>query len=66
MLWAVFQFRQKALPRGLSTLYPKEFGRDMAEELLKAARINPTYTSLRLTMENWAELCYHYTRQCEE
>ncbi|CAO4361490.1 unnamed protein product [Caenorhabditis nigoni] len=60
----VFHYRQKYVEKGLKTLYPPEMENEMADELLKKCRIDPTTTSIKLGMEQFADLAEGYNEQC--
>ncbi|VDL78756.1 unnamed protein product [Nippostrongylus brasiliensis] len=60
----VFHYRQKHMIKGLKTLYPKEIADDMAHQLLKDCRVNPTASSIQLGIEEFADLAVGYDKQC--
>uniref|UniRef100_A0A1I7TKD8 rRNA adenine N(6)-methyltransferase n=1 Tax=Caenorhabditis tropicalis TaxID=1561998 RepID=A0A1I7TKD8_9PELO len=60
----VFHYRQKYMEKGLKTLYPPELEDELADELLKKCRIDPTTTSIRLGIEQFADLAEGYNQQC--
>ncbi|KAI6223620.1 RRNA adenine N(6)-methyltransferase [Aphelenchoides fujianensis] len=62
----VFHYRQKHVVNCVRTLYPKELPRSLADDLLRECRINPTVASFELGMEEFADMCVHYDKQCRE
>ncbi|KAE9419047.1 hypothetical protein Angca_003390, partial [Angiostrongylus cantonensis] len=60
----VFHYRQKHMIKGLKTLYPKEVTDDMAHQLLKDCRINPSAPSFHLGIDEFADLATGYEKQC--
>ncbi|KAK6054892.1 ribosomal RNA adenine dimethylase family protein [Cooperia oncophora] len=60
----IFHYRQKYMIKGLKTLYPKEIADDMAHQLLKDCRVNPTASSIQLGIEEFADLAAGYEKQC--
>lgn len=62
----VFHYRQKNVVNCVRTLYPKELPRSQADDLLRACRINPTAASFELGMDEFADMCVYYDKQCRE
>ncbi|CAJ0944624.1 unnamed protein product, partial [Mesorhabditis belari] len=60
----VFHYRQKYAIKGLKTLYPEEIADEMAHEVLKETRIDPTTTSIKLGVEQYGDMAKVYERQC--
>ncbi|CAL2029455.1 unnamed protein product [Caenorhabditis brenneri] len=60
----VFHYRQKYVEKGLKTLYPPELENELADELFKKCRVDPTTTSIRLGIEQFADLAEGYNEQC--
>ncbi|CAD6189920.1 unnamed protein product [Caenorhabditis auriculariae] len=60
----VFHYRQKHMIKGLKTLYPEEIADDLAHEVLRECRIDPTTTSIRLGVEQFGDIARIYYRQC--
>lgn len=46
------------------TLYPPEMAKEMAHELLKECRVDPSLTCFELGMDEYRDLCVHYEKQC--
>ncbi|KAI6179596.1 RRNA adenine N(6)-methyltransferase [Aphelenchoides besseyi] len=62
----VFHYRQKYVVNCIRTLYPKELSKKMADDLLSTCRVNPQNTSYELGMDEFADMCVHYEKQCRE
>ncbi|CAI2304258.1 unnamed protein product [Caenorhabditis sp. 36 PRJEB53466] len=60
----VFIYRQKYVQKGLKTLYPEDLEDELATELLQKCRVDPTTTSFRLGIEQFADLADGYYEQC--
>jgi len=60
-----FLLKNKYLWKGLKTLYPKEMARDLSHELLKNCGMDPTNISVRIGIEEFADMCYYYVKQCK-
>uniref|UniRef100_A0A1I7XHQ4 rRNA adenine N(6)-methyltransferase n=1 Tax=Heterorhabditis bacteriophora TaxID=37862 RepID=A0A1I7XHQ4_HETBA len=61
----IFHYRQKYVIKGLKTLYPPELAHEMSHQLLADCRIDPTTTSIRLGIEQFADLAVGYEKQCK-
>jgi len=59
-----FHYRQKRILKPLKTLYPREMANEMAHELLRECRIDPTLLCFQIGMDEYADLCVHYEKQC--
>ncbi|TKR64486.1 hypothetical protein L596_025009 [Steinernema carpocapsae] len=62
----VFHYRQKHVIKCVMTLYPKDLANDMAHDLLRECRINPSKTSYQLGMGEFAEISKYFEKQCKE
>lgn len=60
----VFHYRQKYVKKGVKTLYPPELEDELADELLRKCRVDPTTTSIRLGIEQFADMAEAYFEQC--
>lgn len=50
----------------IKTLYPESIEDDMAHDLLRNCRINPTTTAFRLGIDEIATICLYYENQCRK
>lgn len=64
VLRSVFHYRQKFCRRGISTLFPKD-RKELVEEVLEIAEVDPETQSYRLTMEEYDRICDVYAKICE-
>lgn len=62
----IFNYRQKYVVKGVRSLYPKELAKTLASDLLSRCRIDPTTTSIRLGLEQFADMCYVYEEHCRK
>ncbi|CAD5205582.1 unnamed protein product [Bursaphelenchus okinawaensis] len=62
----VFHYRQKNIIHPVKTLYPPTMAKDMAHDLLKNCRLNPTYKPYQLGIPDFADICLYYEKQCRE
>ncbi|CAI4221228.1 unnamed protein product [Auanema sp. JU1783] len=62
----VFHYRQKYVLKGLRTLYPEEISFDMAHSVLSKSGVDPTTTSVRIGIDEFALMALEYERQCVE
>lgn len=62
----MFVYRQKYVLACIKTLYPKEVANEMAHDLLKNARIDPTTRPFKLGIEEIAPMCLYFEKQCRE
>ncbi|VDN37733.1 unnamed protein product [Gongylonema pulchrum] len=62
----IFNYRQKYVVKGIRSLYPKELAITLAEDVLSRCRIDPTTTSIRLGVEQFADICYVYEEHCRK
>jgi len=62
----LFRFRQKYIIKGVKTLFPKEWADEMAREILATCRISPSTTSIRLGVDEFADIVYVYEEQCRK
>jgi hypothetical protein len=46
------------------TLYPPDIAKEMAHELLKECRVDPTLRCYELGINEYADLCAYYEKQC--
>ncbi|VDM46073.1 unnamed protein product [Toxocara canis] len=61
----IFHYRQKFVIRGVRTLYPETLAASLSHELLSTCRIDPSIISIKLGIEQFADMCYVYEKQCE-
>jgi dimethyladenosine transferase 1 len=59
-----FIYRNKHVLKCVKTLYPKEMADELAHEMLRNCGIDPTTTSGRLGIEEFADMCQIYEKQC--
>lgn len=62
----IFNYRQKYVNKGVRSLYPKELAKNLADDLLKRCRIDPTTTAICLGVEQFADMCYVYEEHCRK
>ncbi|VDN33721.1 unnamed protein product [Gongylonema pulchrum] len=62
----IFNYRQKYVVKGVRSLYPKELAITLADDVLSRCRIDPTTTSIRLGVEQFADICYVYEEHCRK
>lgn len=62
----VFHLRRKYILKSIQTLYPKEMSLELSHELLRHCRIDPTTTCVRIGIEEFADMCLYYQKQCNE
>lgn len=62
----IFNYRQKHVVKGVRSLYPEELAENLAFELLRRCRIDPTTTAICLGVEQFADICYVYEEHCRK
>uniref|UniRef100_A0A915N4I8 guanylate kinase n=1 Tax=Meloidogyne javanica TaxID=6303 RepID=A0A915N4I8_MELJA len=62
----LFHLRRKYLRKVVRLLYPEPMLDDMADDLLRHCRLDPTMVVPMLDMQNFAEMCLFYEKQCRE
>ncbi|EJD73987.1 hypothetical protein, variant [Loa loa] len=62
----VFNYRQKYVVKGIRSLYPEELAKNLADDLLRRCRIDPTTTAICLGVEQFADICYVYEEHCRK
>lgn len=62
----VFIYRQKYVIKCIKTLYPENLADEMAHDLLKNCRIDPTTTSYKLGIDEIGSMCVFYEKQCQK
>ncbi|CAK5053290.1 unnamed protein product [Meloidogyne enterolobii] len=62
----LFHLRRKYLKKVVRLLYPEPMLDDMADDLLRHCRLDPTMVVPMLDMQNFAEMCLFYEKQCRE
>ncbi|KAM3715112.1 Dimethyladenosine transferase 1 [Dirofilaria immitis] len=62
----IFNYRQKYVIKGVRSLYPKELANNLADDLLRRCRIDPTTTAICLGVEQFADICYVYEEHCRK
>uniref|UniRef100_A0A914ZCZ0 rRNA adenine N(6)-methyltransferase n=1 Tax=Panagrolaimus superbus TaxID=310955 RepID=A0A914ZCZ0_9BILA len=61
-----FTFRQKYVSKCIKTLYPTEIADEMAHDLLKNCRIDPTQRPFKLGIDEIGAMCVFYEKQCQK
>ncbi|EFO13771.2 hypothetical protein LOAG_14757 [Loa loa] len=57
---------QKYVVKGIRSLYPEELAKNLADDLLRRCRIDPTTTAICLGVEQFADICYVYEEHCRK
>lgn len=63
---AAFIYRNKHIIKCFKTLYPEDMANDLAHELLRTCRIDPTTVSIRLGIGEFSDICAVYEKQCHQ
>ncbi|KAH7728537.1 Protein T03F1.7 [Aphelenchoides avenae] len=63
---AAYIYRNKHVVKCFKTLYPEDMANDMAHELLRTCRIDPTTVSIRIGVDEFADICSVYEKQCHK
>uniref|UniRef100_A0A915B0K3 rRNA adenine N(6)-methyltransferase n=1 Tax=Parascaris univalens TaxID=6257 RepID=A0A915B0K3_PARUN len=61
----IFHYRQKYLIKCVRTLYPESLAESLSHELLSVCRVDPSTISIKLGVEQFADICYAYEEQCK-
>ncbi|KAI6174892.1 RRNA adenine N(6)-methyltransferase [Aphelenchoides bicaudatus] len=59
-----FHYRNKPFIKPIMTLYPPSMAKEMGNEMLKECRVNPKLKCYEIGMDEFADLCVYYEKQC--